>query len=305
MNAEKQTNRKNNIAVILGILLALSVIGNIFLMNKKSEIKTEMKYITKEMKPVIETTVMLEKELQATVTELEKYKGISARLDSVVDEANTKIKAQEAKITKLGQEAKSSKELTAQLQVEIDNLLKLKIEYLEKIDDLLMKNEKLKSQNLGLNKTIGGLQSEIRTLKGKIALGENLLADNMAIKPIKKNLVGNFTRTAMAKKTKKIEVCFDVLENKLAKKGKQTVYIKIITPEGVTILDKAAGSDKIERPESITDNLYTTYVNIVYANVKQNVCIEWIASQNYKAGTYFVELYTKQNKMGVASFALR
>ncbi len=300
------TSKKNkNIIILLFLLLLISSIGNIVFYKQKSTITQESKFTTEELDSVVNVKVKLERELKSTADELEKYKGISTKLDSLVSEANEKIKIQEKKIAELTKNAKNSKELTAQLQTEIENLKKLKDEYLEKIDELLMTNTQLNFQNLSLNITISNLQNQVNNLKGKVAIGEQLIADNIIVKPIKKNLFGKYTETTMAKKTKKLEICFDVLENKLIPPAQQKIFVRIMTPEGATIYEELAGSGNTNNPEFNVKMSYTMLEEIDYINERYNVCVEWEGTEKYKAGTYILILYTEKNKMGTTSFNLR
>lgn len=297
MDSEKSNNNKNLI-ILLALLLLISFIGNIIFFNQKTTLKTESKIITEELDSVINTKAELTVTLQNTSNELQKYIGISVKLDSVIVEANDKIKAQENKIANLTKNAKNSKELTAQLQEEIASLKKLKEEYLDKIDDLLISNARLKSEKLALINTNTKLNE-------KLALGEQLIADNITVKPIKKNLFGKYTQTAMANKTKKLEICYAVLANKLVKSGEQKIFIRIMTPDGVTIIDKEAGSGQTNNPEYNIIMDYTVLDYINYKNDKFNNCLEWDATYKYSRGTYIVGIYSENNLMGTATFSLK
>lgn len=191
------------------------------------------------------------------------------------------------------------------MQAEREKLQQLTDEYLEKIDNLLVENEGLKSRSMELNKSVSSLQREVTTLRAKVNLGAQLLADNIKVTPIKKNLWGKDAETAMAKKTRRVEVCFDVLENKIAKQGEVGVFMRIFTPNAQTIFDEAAGSGYLSDPAVNEPVQYTADQKINYKNAKQHVCMEWDAPVKYEPGTYLVELYTPGSKMGMASFTLR
>lgn len=297
MESEK-SNKNKNLIILLALLLLISFVGNIIFFNQKTTLKTESKIITEELDSVINTKAELVVALENTTNELQKYIGISVKLDSVIVEANDKIKAQENKIANLAKNAKNSKELTAQLQEEIASLKKLKEEYLDKIDELLISNAQLKSEKLALINTNTKLNE-------KVALGEQLIADNIKVKPIKKNLFGKYTQTAMANKTKKLEICYAVLANKLIKSGKQNIFIRIMNPDGVTIFDKSAGSGQTNNPEYNVIMDYTIIDYINYNNEKFNNCLEWDATYKYTRGTYIVNIYSENNLMGTATFSLK
>jgi chromosome segregation ATPase len=107
-----------------------------------------------EKENLVTANLDIEKELNDTYTELNQYKGINSRLDSLLAEANGKVDEQKARIQSLlkkkeGNTAKRNKELLSQLE----ELKKLRDEYLERIDALLVENEMLKKQKDSLNNT--------------------------------------------------------------------------------------------------------------------------------------------------------
>ncbi len=292
------TKTYKTIIGFLSLFLLISLIGNFYFFNQKITIKTESEAISSELETVMSAKLELANELKTTSNELKKYKGISSELDSLIEEANEKIKIRENKLAKMSKDAKNSKELIAQLQEDISSLTTFKEEYLEQIDELIMYNNQLNTQNIMLT-------ANNNVLKKKVAIGEQLIADNIKIKPIKKNLFGKYTETAMAGKTEKIEICFDVLANKLAKAGEQKIFVKLMTPEGVTIFNEEAGSGQANNPEYNVMMDYTLAENIDYSNEKYNDCLEWNSNTVYREGTYIVNLYSENNKMGSTTFSLK
>jgi hypothetical protein len=289
---------KTSIILLLTIFLLVSLTGNYVFYNQKTATKTDSESISKELDSVLNTKLELANKLKSTSNELRKYKGISSKLDSLIEEGNEKIKIRENKLAKMSKETKYSKELITQLQQEITELTALKEDYLEEIDELLMSNNRLHSQNLALLKTNNNLNQ-------KIVLGKELIADNINIKPIKKNLFGKYTQTAMAGKTKKIEICFDVLANKLAKAGQQKIFVRLMSPEGLTIFNEEAGSGQTNNPEYDVMMEYTLAENIEYKNEKYIDCVEWNSNSEYMEGLYVVDLYSENNKMGSTTFSLK
>lgn len=283
-------------------LLILSVIINIgfLIWGDLGGPKKEAELITTEVETGEQAV-----DLENTLLELEKYRGMSSQLDNLLDEANQKISAQEAVIANLEKESKDAKSQNKQLQAEREKLRQLTDEYLEKIDNLIVENEGLRSRSMELNKSVSSLQREVTTLRAKVNLGEQLLADNIEVTPVKKNIWGKYTETAMAKKTRKVEVCFDVLENKIAKQGEVGVFMRIFAPDAQTVFDEAAGSGYLADAAEGRPVQYTADQKINYKNAKQHVCLEWDAPVKYEPGTYLVELYTPGSKMGMASFTLR
>lgn len=290
---------------IMFFLLALSVAGNIYLFATYPSEPEESEMITTETEVAVNIAKELREELEMTSAELEKYKGISKDLDSVIVEANEELKVQENKIQQLAVSQKKAKEKVELLQMELADIQKLKEGYLDRIDDLLVQNDLLMSQNMTLTRTLQLMQHEVNDLKQKVNIGSHLLADNIEVKPIKKTLFGKYKPTTMSNRTKKLEISFDVLENKLVKSDEKKIFVRIISPDGNIIYDQEGRSGITINPVFENEMMYTFDDEFQYRNKKQKVTLEWDAPLAYEEGTYVVELYTSKNKMGVGSFTLR
>src|SRR5947207_10317164 len=88
----EEPKKSSNILII--ILLALSVILNIYQWRTHS---TTITNFEQKVDTLVVERVNVEKEMADTKSELEKYRGISSNLDSLLNEANRKIDEQEKK----------------------------------------------------------------------------------------------------------------------------------------------------------------------------------------------------------------
>ena len=110
----------------------------------------------------------------------------------------------------------------------------------------------------------------------------------------------------MAKRTNKIDACFTILENKIAKSGSKTVYLRILEPGGKVIGNRSEGSSSFKLTGTNEDVLYTMSKTVDYTNDKQDVCIIWEeADRTYAPGSYMVEVYIEGSLSGVSSLTLR
>src|SRR5688500_3282930 len=137
-STENKENKKQSRPIIWIVLLVISVLANFYLWNRNKE--TVVVYDTK-IDSLITVRVEIEKELASTSYELNSFKGLAANLDSLVNEANAKIKDQEEKIKKLLKKESNQTTLNNKLQIELEELRKLKEAYLEQIDVLITENK--------------------------------------------------------------------------------------------------------------------------------------------------------------------
>ena len=134
--AEQKQNRSSLILLLL--LLVGSVGFNIY--QFKNHSTTVIEHGT-QVDSLINARVEVERELAGISVELEKYRGIAGNLDSLLNDANGKIEAQENKIRKLIAGEKDLNKLNKKLKAELEELRKLRDEYLEKIDGLMAENK--------------------------------------------------------------------------------------------------------------------------------------------------------------------
>lgn len=282
------------------ILLILSVLLNFYQWQHFSSSRNT--YEQKVDTLVIER-VNVENELLDVRGELEKYRGISANLDSLLNEAQSKIDEQSKKIKSISSNEKNMKSMNAQIQQQLSDLRILRDDYLGRIDSLLMVNkqlvtdkEMLSGQNLSLAKN---LETTVKT-------ASVLKSEYIKVNSFKRKGNGKYIETALAKRTHKLEVCFDVLDNPITRQGEKTVYLRITEPGGKPIGNRATGSSTFTT-SSGEEALFTTSSTIDYAGVKQNLCINFEEQEDKKfaSGTYLIEVYIDGNLSGAGSYVLR
>ena len=292
--------KKGGNKMIWIILLAISGIFNIYQwQNKNSVVESyEMKNDS-----LMTAKIDVEKELGETYQELNQYKGINNRLDSLLAEANTNIDAQKARIQKLLKNEKNSAELNKKLKAELEDLKKLRDEYLEKIDKLLVENEQLKKDKVELTSTVENLSKNLESTVNQASV---LKSEYLKVKTYKKRGSSKYVETAMAKRANKMEVCFSVLDNKIAKAGEREVYLRIVEPGGKTLGARSEGSSTFKMLNSGEEVQFTSSVKMTYDGNKQDLCLNWEESERvFAQGTYVIEIYIDGNLSGATSYILK
>lgn len=112
-----QAGQKNNKLWIA--LLVVSVLLNLWQWRHST---TSINTLESRVDTLVVERVNIEKELTDTKEELEKYRGISANLDSLLNEAQAKIEEQEKKIRTISGQASNYKELNAKLKQQLADL---------------------------------------------------------------------------------------------------------------------------------------------------------------------------------------
>lgn len=296
---EEQNQKSSKLATgILAVCLMGSLGLNYYQFNKGQN--TMANYETK-----VDTLEMarteVEAELNATYAELEKFKGQNAQMDSILNEANVRIDEQKSKIGTLLKSVKNSEELNKKLTAELDELRKLKDAYLDKIDSLMLANQQLMADNTQLNTKVQDLDNNLKSTVNKASM---LQAEYIKAVAFKKRSSTKYTETAMAKRTNKIEVSFKLIQNRIAKSGQRTVYLRIVEPGGEVIGNKATGSKVVKINGS--DVLFSNSTQVDYTNDNKDVVIAWEeADRNFTAGTYNIEIYVDDYLAGANTIVLK
>jgi len=293
-------NTSKSAGRIAWILLILSLAGNIYQWQKNSsnvetyQVKTDS---------LVTARVDVERELASAYEDLNKFKGQNARMDSLVMEANAKIDEQKAKIKDLIRKEQNSRVLNQKLTAEIEEVKKLRDQYLEKIDQLMVENDNLKKEKADLESTVETISKNLETTVNTASV---LKAEYVKVKAYKKKSNGKYSETASAKKTNKMEVCFSVLENKITKAGEKIFYLRIVEPGGKTMGARSSGSSTFKKNGSEEDIQYTDMKKIDYANEKQDVCMNWEENQRiFTPGTYTIEIYADGNLSAAATCIMK
>lgn len=252
---------------------------------------------------LITARVDVEKTLNDTYSELNQYKGINTKLDSLLAEANAKVDEEKERIEILMKQEKNHEVRNKKLQVELEALNKLRDEYLERVDALLVENEKLKKEKDDLSTTVASLTENLETT---VSTASVLKSEYFTVTSSRKRSNGTFSPTAMAKRTNKLEACFTLLENAIAHAGERTLYLRIVEPGGKVLGSRSEGSNTFRKQGTDEDVMFTTSKLIDYKNEKMNMCLDWVdALTPFASGTYTLEVYVDGVFSGGTSVNLR
>lgn len=280
------SDNKNKSNLLLIILLLLSVGFNIYQYSAKNTIISESK---NERDSLITARVDIEKELNETYSELNQYKGENARMDSLLSIANTDLQSYENKIASLLKSESNKDQLNKKLLEELKEIKKLRDQYLEKIDNLLAENSRLKKDNSDLNTKVEQISKDLQNTVNTASI---LRVEYLNISSFKKKFNDKYAPTLLAKRTNKFDICFTVLENKIAKSGTRTVYLRLISPNGKVIGDRTQGSGSFNDVKSNSQMQFTLSKSLDYTNANANICMTWESvGEKYDVGIYTAEIY--------------
>lgn len=235
MTEEKEKKKKRG-AVILWFVISFLLLTNAFtvwlLMNKKTEV-VEQKIITQK---IIVERDNVKNELLALKTDFEGLKTNNVAIQADIDEKKARIE----ELIKEAEKHKGDAYIIAKLKKETETLRAIMIGYVHTIDSLNTLNKNLVAEKKTVLKQLNEekekqntLVKEKEELKSTIAKGSILTCFNIVSKAVFYKRGGKKeVETSKARKAEKIKISFSLGENKIAKAGEKTVYIRIMTPDG-------------------------------------------------------------------------
>ncbi len=295
---EQQNKSSSSLKVIIAVLTVLLVGSLGYIFKVTTDVKTVQTELTKTVSEKDSVVKNLE-ELKTT------YDAAIAENTSMSDE----LKIERDKVVQLIKDVKKSKG-------DVASMSKFKTQFLKLQGDmkvLMTENEGLKKQN---NKLTTQRDSTVVVLveskkNNEVLLGQNdelsktvekgskLAVLNMKTSAYKVRSSGKQIETEKAGRVNMLKISFTIAENQIAKSGDKAYYVQVIDSKANVIGDKQTvnfGGDK-----SLT---YSFISNVKYENKTVQVSQD-LPGKNFEKGTYFVNVFDKDELVSKTSFTLK
>ena len=305
METQKQEDNKKK-SGLLWILIVLLTISNavVFWMywQEKNKVASEI---------VIKEQVVVERDnVKADLLQLQKDFDNLQTNDKALQ---AEIEAKKVEIEQLLQDAEKHKGdayIISKLRKETETLRQIMRGYVRTIDSLGTLNKTLIVEKDNVLKELDTEKGKITTLnkekdelKATIQKGSILSCFNITAKGVRyRNGGKKELETSKASRAEKIKVTFTLGENKIAKPGEKTVFVRIITPDGK------------EMAKSYDDNYRFTFEKsngyfagkqaINYANIEVSGVTYCEGQGEMVPGNYIIELTCEGAIIGNTSLRL-
>lgn len=290
MSQEESKSKKRGLFlwIIIAVLMITNGITIWLLLQEKNTVAEK----TVEIK-----TVYVEKEtLQSDLAELKKDFETLQTNDKALQ---ADIELKKARIEELMEEAKKHKGdayIIAKLKKETETLREIMKHYVYTIDSLNTLNQTLVAEKKTVLKQLGEekqkqdvLKQEKEELKNTIAKGSILTCFNISAKGVFFKKGGTKeVETNKARKATKIKVNFSLGENKIAKAGEKTVYIRIMTPDGKEMAKSYDDSYKFVFNKN--NGYYAGKETVNYGNVEMSAVTYCEGQGEMVPGNYLIEI---------------
>ena len=311
------------IAAIVGLLGS-----NVYLWTKLGKKETKVEQLTVAVNDATSAKDSLDKIYNESIVQLEEMKGKNTELNSMIDQQKAELTAKKSKIEALLKDSKGF----AAAKLELNSLKTQAAGYIAQIAELRQKNEQLTAnvntlttEKTALEQTVTQKETEKQEViaqktavegeKAKVEEERTNLAKKVDAASAVKVLnfdqpkgydvkeSGKEVTRRKARNFERVKWCFDAVENAI-NKGKETFYIRIISPTGETISVASAGGGVIKG----ADGKEVPYTSVVTADLDgstQKVCATWDPGVELQKGAYQMEVYNKGYLSGKTSFTFK
>lgn len=294
MENQKSSSSLKAVVVVLAVLLVGSLVY-IFKMTSDTEVvKTELKTTLTEKETVMKDL----QELKST------YDAAIAENTSMSDE----LTQERDKVVNLMNDLSKSKGDVASLAKYKTQSIALQ----SKMKVLMAENEGLKKENTTLttqrdsavvvigeakksNEALAGQNEELSKVVEKAA---KLTVLNTRGSAYKLKSSGKEVVTDKASRADVLKISFTIAENQVAQSGTKTYYVQVIDSKNNVLGDK--------KTETFGDNTltYSFVSNVNYENKTVDVT-ENLRGKDFPKGTYFVNIFDKDQLVSKTSFVLK
>lgn len=302
----KQEEKKSNNRILI-ILLILLLGGNgVFawlwlkergrantVVVEKEQVTVERDNVKKDLLELQEEYATLQTNDQSIQKELEEKRTQIAEL---LEQAE-KHKDDAYIISRLRKETETLRKIMKHFVVQIDSLNTLNKTIIAEKDKVSADLNAEKDKTSQLSKDKDAMQSTIN-------LGSVLKAENPTVKGVKFKSGGKKeVETTKASRVERIKVSFVLGENKIAKKGIKTVYVRIVTPDGKELTKSMDDMNMVKFNGS--KGYYAAKQDVNYGGEDVSVDVFCPSPAEFVPGKYLVNIICDDVVVGETSITLK
>ena len=299
------TDSKSKKLLIAVIILAITtVILGIMVFTKSQTVEVKENTIS----GLEVEQLQLQNDLQDMLIQYDTVTVANAQLSAEITAQQEQIKEMLKEIVK----HKDDAYIISKLKKEAATLRDIMKGYLVTIDslntmnqDLIRDNDYLAGELIDAKTKTKELESTKENLENIVATGSILQTLDMTSVGLRMRNNGTQKETNRANKTEMIRTCAEIGENRIATAGRKTIYLRIISQDGVVIQPDMSEDQSFEF-EGVSGK-YSVKRSFDYANEPTDVCVFFNvpAETEIPEGNYIVEMYEGGALIGKTDFDLK
>ncbi|MGF1584436.1 MAG: hypothetical protein ACFCUM_03875 [Bacteroidales bacterium] len=291
---EQQLKSQQSTSIIIGVILLLSILGNVFLFirnsglnNENEELISEKNQLITEVQTAGETNAQLEAQVTDLNQQMEQIREGAETLEGQVSTRDNRIATLRRQIA----QAQEADELRAEeLEAAEQEINKLENERQELLVELELINERLT-----------GLRSQHEALTRQIEEVSYVTVYNIAVNHLRDRWLGRPVTMEVARRVNRTEVSFEIDGNIFVEPGLINVHLLMKDANG-NIVNPSEETFIIQDTEE--SGPYTEFAEIQYNH--QPVPVEFSIGYDDKleSGTFTMEVYLNGKLRGQTQFEL-
>lgn len=298
-SAPKKTNRNIIIIAILSVVILVQFTKMYFDHKDKQDAAATIASTEEELASTLQQLNSIKLELDQKITEMEKLGGDVSELQKAKAEIESELKRSRRANGQVIKELKDRVE-------GYEELLELKDEELNRLKsvnkELLSENTTLKTEKNQLGDSISRLAQTKDELASKVTIASQLKAENISIKSV--NDKGKERESPFKnRQLEKLKVDFNLAENNVAPIEGKKIMIRIIDQNNQVLFDVSRGSGTFIYAGK--EEFYTASQEILFDNTKQKLTYLYEKGSEYAAGSYTLEIYCEDYKIGSGKFEVK
>lgn len=297
--AAKKTSKNVIIIAILSVVILVQFVKMYLDHKDKQAAETTIASTEQELASTLQQLNTIKVELEQKITEIQKLGGDVSELQKAKAEIESELKRSRRANGQVIKELKDRVE-------GYEQLLKLKDEELDKLKsvnkELLSENTTLKTEKNQLGDSINRLAQTKDELATKVSIASQLKAENVSIKAV--NDKGKERESPFKnRQLEKLKVEFNLAENNVAPIEGKKIMIRIIDQNNQVLFDVSRGSGTFIYNGK--EEFYTASQEILFDNTRQKLTYLYEKGSEYASGSYTLEIYCEDYKIGSGKFEVK
>lgn len=288
-----ENNRQKTLSIAGVIIIALLMIGMVFLSVSNSKRKKSLNSEKQTSEKLLSEKLSVEKELARLQTEYGTIRQKSEANQKLLDETNLKIADYEKRINSITNENRSARAN----KKELEELRRIKAELERESAMLKLDRDKLTAQNQDLQNSLAAKDAEKTMLNQQLESIKIQNADNFMVTATRGKKTEKLV--ILASRTKKLNMSFEVPGNLT-----EALSFRIVTPAGVTINsdDKAISWYVMQDARNFTASL--SAVTGEFEQSRQ-VVLNYTSKGKLAKGEYKIQILSDGKNIGNCRIMLR
>jgi predicted RNase H-like nuclease (RuvC/YqgF family) len=292
---ERQLKSQQTTSIVIGIILVLSVIGNIFLLVRNSRLANEVEDVSRAREMALnerqvseERVVQLESEIGTLEQQVNELQEISANLESQLQTRNRQ----------LAQLRRQFPEMEEELQKHVAEIERLEQEY-----------QGMQQEREGLITKLESLETELSQLRGEYEAQTALVREATVLQAYNISVVnlrdrwlwGRPVYVEDAGRVSRTLISFEISSNILVDPARKTVHLIMYNPDGEVMYPS---TDTFTVAETGASFYYTEREEIDYEQQRVPLDFEIGHDDRLDSGSYSLEVYIDGRFAGGKQFVM-